>query len=434
MFPWRNIRAWLLGSWLWTCVQLSRLLCSFVFGLHFCLSRCCEPSRTTVLRGLWLLASLPFLFSSLSLAFSLDLLSEHLLLSDAAGHPFTCSPLGISFSTLFSFLASSSVFLFSRGNEFFCVTIPKQFLLLFFLSGWQTDLRMIRGDLGASRWLLEQHRMDKLLMGADSEPHKLCKSGAGRQWCLCLHQRNLFLGTVFWFRHKATGASLEPGEKITDKRSLSEMPFMVFICCVCRTLLQQLQKLQTLVMGKVSRTCKLAGTQTGTCLMVSFPNEEHRHQPGLLARLQPLPSLPCPSAGGWRNHSSLRGCFSPMMWQRMTWVRSAGLTEESRLSRPPRSCRSAGLLCASWNWQLPRSLLTLQVVVLCFAVAFGSFFQGYGPYPSATKMALPSQHSLQEPYTSSVGKTALSSWGGVLFLFSFISQSLTFWKKSYVKV
>ncbi|KAB0342504.1 hypothetical protein FD754_019430 [Muntiacus muntjak] len=76
-----------------------------------------------------------------------------------------------------------------------------------------------------------------------------------------------------------------------------------------RTLLQQLQKLQTLVMGKVSRTCKLAGTQTGTCLMV---------------------------------------------------------------------------------------------VVLCFAVAFGSFFQGYGPYPSATKMALPSQHSLQEPYTSSV--------------------------------
>ncbi|KAM4858152.1 cyclic AMP-responsive element-binding protein 3-like protein 2 isoform X2 [Urocitellus parryii] len=76
-----------------------------------------------------------------------------------------------------------------------------------------------------------------------------------------------------------------------------------------RTLLQQLQKLQTLVMGKVSRTCKLAGTQTGTCLMV---------------------------------------------------------------------------------------------VVLCFAVAFGSFFQGYGPYPSATKMALPSQHSMPEPYTASV--------------------------------
>ncbi|XP_007951986.1 cyclic AMP-responsive element-binding protein 3-like protein 2 [Orycteropus afer afer] len=76
-----------------------------------------------------------------------------------------------------------------------------------------------------------------------------------------------------------------------------------------RTLLQQLQKLQTLVMGKVSRTCKLAGTQTGTCLMV---------------------------------------------------------------------------------------------VVLCFAVAFGSIFQGSGPYPSATKMALPSQHSTPETYTASV--------------------------------
>ncbi|XP_006861224.1 PREDICTED: cyclic AMP-responsive element-binding protein 3-like protein 2 [Chrysochloris asiatica] len=76
-----------------------------------------------------------------------------------------------------------------------------------------------------------------------------------------------------------------------------------------RTLLQQLQKLQTLVVGKVSRTCKLAGTQTGTCLMV---------------------------------------------------------------------------------------------VVLCFAVAFGSLFQGAGPYPSATKLALSSQHSRPEPYTASV--------------------------------
>ncbi|XP_032076843.1 cyclic AMP-responsive element-binding protein 3-like protein 2 [Thamnophis elegans] len=35
-----------------------------------------------------------------------------------------------------------------------------------------------------------------------------------------------------------------------------------------RTLLQQLQRLQTMVAGKVSRSCKAAGTQTGTCLMV----------------------------------------------------------------------------------------------------------------------------------------------------------------------
>lgn len=68
------------------------------------------------------------------------------------------------------------------------------------------------------------------------------------------------------------------------------------------------------------------------------------------------------------------------------------------------------------------SLLTLQVVVLCFAVAFGSFFQGYGPYPSATKMALPSQHSMQEPYTASVGKTAPSSLGSVLLHFSKLSS------------
>ncbi|MFT7814544.1 cyclic AMP-responsive element-binding protein 3-like protein 1 [Arapaima gigas] len=35
-----------------------------------------------------------------------------------------------------------------------------------------------------------------------------------------------------------------------------------------RSLLQQLQKLQTLVAGKVPRSCKMASTQTGTCLMV----------------------------------------------------------------------------------------------------------------------------------------------------------------------
>uniref|UniRef100_A0AAY4B1T6 BZIP domain-containing protein n=1 Tax=Denticeps clupeoides TaxID=299321 RepID=A0AAY4B1T6_9TELE len=35
-----------------------------------------------------------------------------------------------------------------------------------------------------------------------------------------------------------------------------------------RSLLQQLQKLQALVTGKVPRSCKMASTQTGTCLMV----------------------------------------------------------------------------------------------------------------------------------------------------------------------
>ncbi|NXC95163.1 CR3L2 protein, partial [Certhia familiaris] len=76
-----------------------------------------------------------------------------------------------------------------------------------------------------------------------------------------------------------------------------------------RTLLQQLQRLQALVAGKVSRSCKAASTQTGTCLMM---------------------------------------------------------------------------------------------VVLCFAVVFGSFSQSYGPYPSATKMVLPRQHSSPESYTDSI--------------------------------
>lgn len=39
-------------------------------------------------------------------------------------------------------------------------------------------------------------------------------------------------------------------------------------CTFLRTLLQQLQKLQTLVTSKISRPYKMAATQTGTCLMV----------------------------------------------------------------------------------------------------------------------------------------------------------------------
>lgn len=41
------------------------------------------------------------------------------------------------------------------------------------------------------------------------------------------------------------------------------------LCSRSRSLLQQLQKLQALVSGKVvPRSCKMASTQTGTCLMV----------------------------------------------------------------------------------------------------------------------------------------------------------------------
>ncbi|KAM9312520.1 cyclic AMP-responsive element-binding protein 3-like protein 2 [Gastrophryne carolinensis] len=77
-----------------------------------------------------------------------------------------------------------------------------------------------------------------------------------------------------------------------------------------RTLLQQLQRLQAMVAGKVNRSCKAVSTQTGTCLMV---------------------------------------------------------------------------------------------VVLCFAVLFGSFTQTFDPYPSATKTVQePGRHSAPESYAASV--------------------------------
>ncbi|XP_056425512.1 cyclic AMP-responsive element-binding protein 3-like protein 2 [Hyla sarda] len=77
-----------------------------------------------------------------------------------------------------------------------------------------------------------------------------------------------------------------------------------------RTLLQQLQRLQAMVAGKVSRSYKAASTQTSTCLMV---------------------------------------------------------------------------------------------VVLCFAVIFGSFTQTFDPYPSATKtLPEPSVHAVQESYAASI--------------------------------
>lgn len=37
---------------------------------------------------------------------------------------------------------------------------------------------------------------------------------------------------------------------------------------LCRTLLQQLQSLQAMVTGKLPKSCRVAGTQTSSCLMV----------------------------------------------------------------------------------------------------------------------------------------------------------------------
>lgn len=52
------------------------------------------------------------------------------------------------------------------------------------------------------------------------------------------------------------------------KNLLISLLFWCVFCIIFRSLLQQLQRLQALVSGKVPRSCKIASTQTGTCLMV----------------------------------------------------------------------------------------------------------------------------------------------------------------------
>ncbi|KAG9460837.1 hypothetical protein GDO78_019233 [Eleutherodactylus coqui] len=55
------------------------------------------------------------------------------------------------------------------------------------------------------------------------------------------------------------------------------------------------------------------------------------------------------------------------------------------------------------SMSLPEPLCLPQVVVLCFAVIFGSFTQTFDPYPSATKtLPEPSVHSVPESYAASI--------------------------------
>ncbi|KAI1889612.1 hypothetical protein AGOR_G00164720 [Albula goreensis] len=83
-----------------------------------------------------------------------------------------------------------------------------------------------------------------------------------------------------------------------------------------RSLLQQLQKLQALVAGKVPRSCKMASTQTGTCLMVvalcfvlvlgSFmPCLPEFSSPSHTVRSSPLPSADVYTASQIRSRSLL---------------------------------------------------------------------------------------------------------------------------------
>lgn len=129
-------------------------------------------------------------------------------------------------------------------------------------------------------------------------------------------QREHSRGPVFSSGTKPQQRPCSTGAEITRKLSLlSQTPFMLR-CCICRTLLQQLQKLQTVVMGKVSGTCKLAGTQTGTCLMVSPQDSTITALP--TSNPQSLPTWPRPSAAGLQEPlGSLSHGFWAVVFQRL---------------------------------------------------------------------------------------------------------------------
>ena len=67
---------------------------------------------------------------------------------------------------------------------------------------------------------------------------------------------------------KAGASPGAPWESSRRQRCLRGQSVPGDHCALLRTLLQQLQKLQTLVTNKISRPYKTAATQTGTCLMV----------------------------------------------------------------------------------------------------------------------------------------------------------------------
>ncbi|XP_069823329.1 cyclic AMP-responsive element-binding protein 3-like protein 2 [Dendropsophus ebraccatus] len=63
----------------------------------------------------------------------------------------------------------------------------------------------------------------------------------------------------------------------------------------------------------------------------------------------------------------------------------------------------AGKVSHSYKAASTQTSTCLMVVVLCFAVIFGSFTQTFDPYPSATKtLPEPSVHSVQESYAASI--------------------------------
>lgn len=224
--------------------------------------------------------------------------------STPSGHHFTCCLLGFFLSVLVSFLESSSAFLFSWVNE---VSLCRHHQPGFaFLLSSMADNQVLDG-LSGMLWGMEVTVAGNITEGTWCSSGLMLSPTSSATLVLkdsdvCVFPRwTLF--PWYWVQIQPQSNFPEPGAENSPMHCLvSQMPFMVLICCVGRTLLQQLQKLQTLVMGKVSRTCKLAGTQTGTCLMVSFPKGQAHNAPAR-SPISKLSSQLAVSRGqAWRNH------------------------------------------------------------------------------------------------------------------------------------
>lgn len=190
--------------------------------------------------------------------------------------------------------------------------------------------------------------MDKLLTWADPEPRKLYDSGAGRQWRMCLHQRNLFLGTVFKFRHKAVDTSLEPDHP------------QAFFCLSDALLGFDLLCLQNSP-AAAAEASDFGDGQGFSHLQAGWHTDWHlphgefpEGTTPLLPRPTPQspvsPQLATSKCWGVRETTQLTPRLSLHYDVTvMDCVPSAGLMEGSCLYGPPRCCRCKGLLCGSRN-------------------------------------------------------------------------------------
>ena len=234
---------------------------------------------------------------------------------------------------------------------------------------------------------------------------------------LTFFHRGLSLGTPFKFSHKLTAAVLELRGSSPQSTVVSQTPFMVSVLSICRTLLQQLQKLQTLVMGKVSRTCKLAGTQTGTCLMVSFPKGQYlTAQPCLWSPVSPQLAK-SKGRGVEEACCSLRGIDCGAV----SWP------DGGRLSPWPPGCRgSKGLLCGPCSRQLLCSPCPCRS--LCYALLWPSAAssRATGPILLPARWLCPASSPCRSRTQPPWVRPRSAAWEGSSFHFSGASESSAF--------